>query len=70
MKDGRVKKVVEIGNKLIEALRVEANYNPDDAVWKLEEEHIKWINEEDLINLTQLSHEFSNRCLDLEDEIE
>ena len=69
MNERKLSKMVNAGNDLIESLRLESDVDSEDSFWILEEEHIKWINGKDLVNLTQLAYEFSNRCLDLEDEV-
>lgn len=64
----KIDKVVEAGNALIDALRAESDFDSEDAYWELDAETLEWINEKDLINLTQLAHVLSRRCLDLESE--
>ena len=67
MSKEEVESLVKSANNLIDALRIETDYDTENAFWEFEDEDIQWIEAKKLMGLSLIANEFSNRCKKLAD---
>lgn len=67
MSKDEIECLVKSANNLIDALRIETDYDTENAFWEFEEDDIKWVEAETLMELSLIANEFSTRCKNLAD---